>query len=244
MPIGNSAISVCVPISISDSSQIQYVIELFESISIQTFKDFDLVVSDDSENEEVYKLCLALNSDQFPIKYVASQSKGISLNLNNAVLNSTGNFVKIMFQDDFFFSKYALAEIYAALNDNNKSWYVSACNHFSQLHLKFYEDFFPSKNSKMLSGHNSISSPSVVTFRRDVFENFSNRLTYLLDCEWYVRMSHKHGLPIFGKLIHISNRIHPSQATHWAKHSLDREILICSLMHSAKGMGSKVCSCL
>jgi glycosyltransferase involved in cell wall biosynthesis len=236
--------SVCVPVSISNISQFQYLEELFESVLAQSFSDFELVVSDDSGNREVAKLCSDLNSSSLRVKYFSNPRQGISQNLNNCVEMATGEYVKIMFQDDFFFSKDSLAEINSEIKDSRHAWYVSGSNHFSQDRQEFYEEFFPRRNSKLLQGHNSISSPSVVTFKKSAFEKFSDKLTYMLDCEWYLRMSHKHGMPIFGKSIHVTNRVHALQATNWAKNFLEIEVALCKMMHSENRMGQRVCLCI
>jgi glycosyltransferase involved in cell wall biosynthesis len=236
--------SICVPVSISNNEQFLYLKELFDSIATQSFSDFNLIVSDDSDSRDVAKLCAKWNSTSFPVEYFSAPNPGISRNLNNSVEKATGEYVKIMFQDDFFFSSTALEEIYREIKDSGHSWYLSGCNHFSQERLEFYSHFFPKTNPRLLQGHNSISSPSVVTLERKAFEKFSSKLTYLLDCEWYLRMSHKHGMPIFGRSIHVTNRVHELQATNWAKNYLVDEISLSNMMHSEKLMGRKVCSCL
>jgi len=235
--------SICVPVSISDDDQLQYLRELFDSILVQTFSNFELIVSDDSNNNDVTELCVQMESKGTRIRHILNSNRGISQNLNHCIQYSTGEFVKILFQDDLFYSSNALSEIDAELERTDSAWYVSACNHFSQEHQNFYGDFFPQKSSKLLLGHNSISSPSVVTFRRNLFETFSEKLTYLLDCEWYLRMSHKHGMPVFGRSIHVTNRVHSLQATNWAKDYLEAEIKISKMMHSEDRMGDRVCLC-
>jgi glycosyltransferase involved in cell wall biosynthesis len=235
--------SICVPVCISHEDQLSYLEELLHSISNQTFSNFELIVSDDSDNISVSALCSQMKVQGLRVKYISSQSTGISQNLNYCIKNATGDLVKIMFQDDFFFTSNALEEINSEFEKTGTAWYVSACNHYSQDNRKYYEEFFPRENSNLLQGHNTISSPSVVTLRRASFETFSKRLTYLLDCEWYLRMSHKHGMPSFGRSIHVTNRVHAHQATNWAKEYLEREIEISTMMHSEARMGSRICLC-
>jgi len=235
--------SICVPVSISHEEQIKYLEELFISISKQTFSNFELIVSDDSDSKNVSRLCAQMGLQGLPIKLISNPNRGISQNLNYCIENSKAEFVKIVFQDDFFYTANVLAEINAEIERADLVWYVSACNHFSQQDQKFYEEFFPRKTSNLLRGHNTISSPSVVTFRRNSFEPFSNKLTYLLDCEWYLRMSHKYGMPVFGKSVHVTNRVHSHQATNWAKEYLESEVEISKMMHSEERMGHRVCLC-
>ena len=65
-----------------------------------------------------------------------------------------------------------------------------------------------------------------------------------MDVEWYIRMSHRHGLPKFGMRLNIANRIHPGQATNWAKDNLVYESSIANEMHDVKKMASLFCKCI
>ena len=237
-------ISVCVPVSISDISQIEFFNELLCSFENQQYPHKDILISDDSQNDMIRDLCLASEKRGYRIRYIRNNKNGMARNLNHAIESSSGAIIKIMFQDDFFYSENALSEIEDQLLHSEKSWYLSSCNHFSQEKQIFYETFHPKKSKKLSDGVNTISSPSVVAFKRWAYEPFSEKLTYLVDCEWYLRMSHKHGLPIFGKPVQITNRVHKNQATHWAKDFKLSEIQMTKMMHSDPNMGLRVCSCL
>jgi len=237
-------ITVCTPVSISEPRQLSYFRELLVSYEQQDYVYKEILISDDSENSTVEEICKEFGKRGSNIKYVRTDQKGIAKNLNNVVNLATGDVVKILFQDDFFYSETALSDVSSELMASDKRWFVSACNHYSQTGQNFYEDFYPRKTSKLVDGFNSISSPSVVSFYRTAFEPFEVRLTYLVDCEWYLRMSHKHGLPIFGKKVQITNRVHESQATNWAKELKGLEVQLTKLMHTNPKMGTVVCSCL
>ena len=73
-------------------------------IITQTYKNYEVVVSDHSISDlikDVYEEYLSLGMD---IKYLRNESNrgNSSSNINNAILNSEGELVKIIFQDDFF----------------------------------------------------------------------------------------------------------------------------------------------
>jgi len=244
MEVESQAITVCVPASIQNDKQLNFVQFLIANFNLQTKENKELVISDDSRSGELRALCEMARLQGIKVRYFESSIKGIAANLNNAIRCAITPFIKIMFQDDFFFRNDVLEHVVNELESSDCLWYVSACNHYNELTGECYEAFFPRKSNRLLLGNNSISSPSVVSFKREAFEPFSERLTYLVDCEWYLRMSHKHGLPIFGNRIEVSNRIHDSQATHWAKAYLESEIVLSKMMHSSTKMGQRACLCL
>ena len=240
----NPRITVCTPVSISEPRQLSYFRELMLSYEKQDYVEKEILVSDDSKNSMIEEVCREFEERGNQVKYFQTDQKGIAKNLNYAIGLATGDIVKILFQDDFFFSENVLTNVSTELQASDSKWFVSACNHFSQASEEFYEDFFPRKSSKLVDGFNSISSPSVVSFWRSAFLPFEEKLTYLVDCEWYLRMSHKHGLPIFGADVQITNRVHESQATNWAKELKGLEVRLTKLMHTNPRMGTVVCSCL
>lgn len=237
-------ISVCVPVSIRHESQIQYFIELMDSLINQNYDLKEILVSDDQGTKEIEYICAKLRDSGINIQYTISNYTGIANNLNHCISMAKGDLIKIMFQDDFFITGNALSHIQETMSRAESSWYVSACNHYSQEKAIYFEDFFPKKSNRLLDGANSISSPSVVTFKSDQFLPFSDKLTYLIDCEWYLRMTHNFGLPIFDRELLISNRIHSDQATHWAKFKKDDEVVLSKLMHTNPKMDARVCLCL
>lgn len=68
-----------------------------ESLARQTFKDFELVVVDQNEHDEVFKI-LKRYEKLFDIKYTKSEEKGLSLNRNKGLILRKGEIVG--FPDD------------------------------------------------------------------------------------------------------------------------------------------------
>ena len=210
----------------------------------QSYELKEVIVSDNSNNKYVKSMCSKFSKSGLDLKHFASLRTDMAGNINSSISQATGELVKILFADDFFFCDDALTKIEYSMGSSDNKWYLSGCNHYSQVSGNFYEDFFPRASRRLLDGNNTISSPSVVTFRRSYFVPFSERLSYLIDCEWYLRMSHYFGLPAFGRDIQISNRIHVDQTTHSAKLLKEKEVIISKMMHSNSKMGLVACSCL
>lgn len=179
-----------------------------ECLHKQTFQNFEVVISDHSENDEIKNLCSKFSS-KLNFKYIRNESKrgNSSANLNNAIKNSTGSWIKILFQDDFLFYKSSLEDIHDfILIEKNIEWIASACEHTND-GVKMYKPFFPSWNNDIYLGKNTLSSPSVITFKNKNNNLFFNEdLIWLMDVEFYKRMYDSYGQPFYLNKINVVNR--------------------------------------
>jgi glycosyltransferase involved in cell wall biosynthesis len=187
----------------------EFLDDLLRTIEIQHFKNFEVVISDHSQNDDVYNKVLEFNS-KFDIKYFRNRKKlgnGPS-NTNTAIKKCSGEIIKIMFQDDFFYDDEAFEKIYYTLKDSNKMWLLNGCNHTDDDGNSFYWEFYPKFNPDLLKGINTISSPSVVAFKRESEVYFDEILVNFMDIDYYYGMREKYGDPVLYNDILISNRVH------------------------------------
>jgi len=182
----------------------EYLGQLLNSISIQRGVDYHVFVSDNStENDDVKQVC---NSYDFVTVINKTGRKSASSNMNNALLQSTGDVIKIMFADDFFVDDYSLFDSTKPIFDG-QLWSVTACCH-TQNGKEFFRPFFPRYHNDIHLGTNTMSSPSTISMRRDNQTLFDENINYLLDVEWYKRMCIRHGEPHINNRINVVNRIH------------------------------------
>ena len=186
----------------------------FEKLKLQTFTDFQVVVSDHSKNDDVKSLCENW-SDKLNIKYIRNEESigSSSANINNVISNSDGKWIKIIFQDDFLYDNESLLNIYNSIKDTNKKWLVSACEHSTDGFL-MYRPFYPRWNDDMQYGNNTISSPSVLCIKNEDTLFFDNRLIWLMDVEYYKRLYDNFGEPILLNKICVVNRTWANQLTN------------------------------
>jgi len=201
-------ISIAIPTWESYGRGAEFIDDLLRTIEIQTFKDCEVCISDHSENNEVLSKIKEFE-DRIDILYFRNESdrgNGPS-NTNKAIDMCSGDIIKVMFQDDFFYDDEALEKIHSKFQNSDKMWLVNGCNHTQDDGHSFYWKMYPKWNDNLLEGVNSISSPSVLSFRKEVSNRFDETLVYFMDCEFYYGMNEKYGQPIFLNDVLISNRV-------------------------------------
>ena len=204
-------VSICIPTWEQNGYGVQYLSHLLDTIKLQTYKNFNVIISDHSKNDDIESLVGGYN-DSIDIKYCRfdlNYGNGPS-NTNNSILKSDGDIIKIMFQDDFFYSESAIEEIVESFNEDSINWVVNGCNHTND-GINFHRFMIPYWNDSIVFGNNTISSPSVLSFRKNVNCLFDENLTMFMDCEMYYQLYKKFGEP---KIINnplITNRMHENQ---------------------------------
>ena len=231
--------SIAIPTYEVKGRGVEFLNDLFRTIEIQTFKDFEVVVSDHSKDD---KLVDVIDDFQykFDIKYVKNKNDfgNGPANTNNAIKNCSGDIIKVMFQDDFFYDDEALQKIHDCFNDNY-DWLVCGSNHTQDDGNTFYWDLYPKWNDNIIRGVNSISSPSVMAAKKKVFDQikFDESLVMMMDCEIYYHIKKEFGEPIYLHDVLVSNRVHQDQislrynASPNSASDLDREVQYCISKH-------------
>lgn len=177
-------------------------------ILMQTHKDYEVIVSDHSISDLVKDVCDQYLSLGMDIKYLRNElNRGnSSSNINNAISHSSGEIIKILFQDDFFFHPRSIEHIVKIFKVNNPRWIVTACCH-SLDGQNFERDYYPKYTEDIMEGNNLISSPSVLSFlKSDNPILFDEKLIWLMDCDIYKRLYMEHGDPFYLNVINVVNR--------------------------------------
>lgn len=183
-------------------------------ISKQTFRDFEVVVSDHSESNEILDICLKFN--ELDINYVKNKNnKGSSsANLNNAIKHSKYNIIKFLMQDEYLYDENTLLDIKKIFEDENINWVVTGCLYGSSPEKQIGK-MLPFYNDNIIIGNNTIGSPSVVTIRKtNQIELFNQDLLWLMDCEYYKRLYDKWGNPTIIPEYKIFINQHENQVTN------------------------------
>jgi len=210
----NKRITVCIPTYEMSGMGKNFLLQGFESLYKQSYRDFDIVVSDQSTDNDVKKVCQKWGSKMDISYFKFLGERGSSANTNNAIKRSTGEIIKILFMDDFFFDNGALGTMVEMFDkEPNKNWLVTACGHLYETSGHIGNFMVPSYHKDIHLGKNTISSPSVLSIRNINPLYFDEKLSWLMDVEYYKRLYDSFGLPMILDIPCIVNRIHSNSIT-------------------------------
>jgi len=213
----NSFFSICIPTYEMNGVGLDFLKFNFKTFKQQTFQNFQVVVSDHSQNDDIKNLCL---NEDLNVKYIKNENDlgNSSANINNAILNADGDWIKIIFQDDFLYGKDALENLKTFIDTElkeNDGWVVTGSEHTTDgMHL--ISPYEPRWSLEAIySGHNTISSPSVLSFKNKKQDNilFDKKLLWLMDIDYYYNLYLKYGDPKIYKDINVVNRVWDGSVT-------------------------------
>lgn len=211
-------ISIAIPTYEINGLGWQYLIELFDTIVAQTFKNFEVCISDHSKDDSILRVCEQY-ANYFPIQYYKNEFKRGNgpANTNSVIEMCTGRITKIMFQDDLFLSSQALSIIHSTFNKPSCNWCFNGFAHTKDGKTHF-RPMIPKWTDMMLEGRNLLGSPSTVSFLTNKFVGFDEKLSLLMDTDFYHRMRVKNGDPIIINDYLISNREHQNRVSSSIKY--------------------------
>ena len=190
-------VSICIPAFECGGKGVSYLKNLLDSVEIQTYQPYEVIISDHSKSNELEKLCELYS---FNIKhYYNSKNRGsCEANLNNAIRLSNGNYIKPMLQDDFFIGPDSLQLMVDALKTTGCEWVAAHTMHCteddtSNLHSP-HPATLPSDPRQWLKGQNTLGCPSVVMYPKNI-EEFNTFLVWFMDVEYYYRLWSSFGFP-------------------------------------------------
>jgi glycosyltransferase involved in cell wall biosynthesis len=230
--------SVAIPVHDPESKHQKYLEHALQSIQEQSVKPQEVLLS--SNHLISYKNQLLEKFGELNITFIQNNSVSATQNLNILVSCASSDIVKILFQDDFLIDFDSLAR--SSQLGADQYWRISAFKHANARGDLGAEIYFPLLTPHLIRGINQIGAPSIVSFRRENYVRFDERMVYLFDCDWYLRMAHNNGYPEMDSNPDVAVRIHKDQATHWAKTHKEREIKISLANHGATSNGR--CRCV
>ena len=215
----NLLVSICIP----TFNQTFFLTKTLDSIVEQTYKDFEVIVSDDSTNYEVEKL-LESYKNRLWINYTKnSKPLGSPANWNNLVKNAKGDLIKFMHHDDWFENCNSLAN-FVKVFQNHENCNFAFCSSkilnvekdiftFNQPNNQFLIEL--EKNPKILFNNNLIGSPSAIIYRKNN-DYFDEKLKYLVDVDFYMRLLQRNNSFIYlqeALIVNTSNHVNQVTAS-------------------------------
>lgn len=190
-------VSVCIPAY----RQIEYLRETLQSLLLQDFTDYEVIVSDDSPDDSVRNL-LAEFSFGERLRYVRNTPPlGSPENWNAALRLAQGDYIKILHHDDQFMRPDSLQKFVQLLDENPDADFGFSATMVDHVDTGVQRVHRPT--SKQLSDladdpsclfvGNCIGAPSVTICRRCVSVGYDYRMKWLVDIDYYYRVLMRNG---------------------------------------------------
>ena len=221
-------VSICIPTtelmySNGVSMGVYMLNHLLKSIKSQTFTDYEIIIADQSNSNIIKEECEKWSD--LNIKYFKNNSGfgSASNNLNFAISKATGEFIKPIFQDDYFYTTNTLNYIFDNIKDND--WGFVGTYHCNENDIdNLIIPFSPVWNNpvNILSGINTVSGPSTMFFKNDG-NFFDENLCWLNDVEFYYRLFKKYKLPLLLPNMSIVQRLRNEGVSNTLSDSIKNE---------------------
>jgi glycosyltransferase involved in cell wall biosynthesis len=194
-----------VSILIPTYNQPDYLRQALKSIAMQTYKDMEVIITDDSEDDSVLSVVTEFSSD-LKIRYFKNKvRKGSPENWNEAVAKSSGEYIKFLHHDDWFADKDSLQAYVQALENNPQADFAFSCTNVCDTDRAVLYIQCPTnrelsrlrKNPVNLFPDNFVGAPSATIYRRSVNKLFDTRLKWVVDIDFYISILKENPVFVF-----------------------------------------------
>jgi len=183
-------VSICIP----TYNQVEYLKKCIQSILVQEYLEYEIVISDDSTNDTVKSYIDSLGLNEKISYYRNSPSLGTPENWNHSISKAQGKYIKVLHHDDFFTETNSLAQFVSLLENNpnadlgfsatlvcniktsKNSIHTCSPNQLAKLKNEYHYLFFK----------NLIGAPSATIYRKEMAVKFDNRFKWLVDIDFYI----------------------------------------------------------
>lgn len=184
-------ISICIPAY----NRTGYLRQLLDSIALQTFTDYEVVVTDDSPGDEVKDLVAAYENKFRLVYHKNPAALGTPANWNEGMRRARGQWIKLMHDDDWFADARALQHFYdATLQHPHCRFFFSAFKNVTEGSGKVQEvrcdliDRFMLWLSPLhLFKKVYVGNPSCTLVHKDLNLFYDKRYKWVVDFEYYIR---------------------------------------------------------
>lgn len=185
-------VSVCIPAYLQKG----LLLRTLDSVFVQDYTDFEVIVTDDSPDGTIEE-ALGAYADGGKVTYVRNRERmGSPANWNEAVQLAKGEYVKILHHDDWFQSTASLGAYVAALDgDQGADFAFSSAEVHDVSSGEVYLHMANARQLRDLRRHpgslfqgNFIGAPSATIFRRECFVPFDTNLKWVVDVDFYMQM--------------------------------------------------------
>lgn len=183
-------VSICIP-AYENAAGIE---RLLESIYRQTFRNYEIILTDDSATDDIAQLV-----DARVQYYRNNPRKGAACNWNEAIAHASGEYVKIMHHDDWFSDERSLQRFVQLMDAHPDcdmvfcgTYQVSPDGSRKARHISREDAARIRADYRNLYLGNTIGAPSAVMVRRAAMERggiaYDPALSWLVDEDYYLQI--------------------------------------------------------
>ena len=209
-------VSICIP----TYNNLEQVKHLVCSVNEQTYQDIEIIITDDSTDSRIGK---QETKEEFPCLHKCryrhnEKPLGHIFNWNEALKLAKGDYIKIMFSDDWFTYRDSLEKLVKLLEDQPEaalafcgSMQVSASDSYARAATEEFIEGFTKDYRHLITG-DEIGAPSAVIYRACGCY-FDERSTFASDVFLFMRILKKNSNFAYTTEPLISIGVHDNQYT-------------------------------
>ncbi len=188
-------VSICIPTYNGE----QYLKQTLDSVVNQTYRNIEIIVTDDISNDDTEKIVRSYRDDRIKF-FINNKRNGLAGNWNEAVKKSSGEFIKILCQDDLLMPDSIEKQV-NALNNSDASCVIGNTTVInSKGKTIFVRKYFNKSTSieglkyakRSLLGRNIYSEPGNIMYRSECIDKYGmydSNLKYTPDWDFALRIS-------------------------------------------------------
>jgi glycosyltransferase involved in cell wall biosynthesis len=186
-------VSICIPAY----KEPNLLARTLNSIVIQIYQDYEVIITDDSPDDSVEKVVAGFRGQINNLFYYKNeQLKGSPSNWNESISHASGKYIKILHHDDWFANKNSLGAFIQLMEQSPETDFgfsaCYACNEDGSIQfLHKAEQILITKlrqDPRVLFLNNFVGAPSVTIFKRDVGILFDTKLKWTVDLDFYMQV--------------------------------------------------------
>jgi hypothetical protein len=238
-------ISVCIPAYHNP----QGLGRLLQSLRCQSYRDFEVIVTDDSDDESISEICGQF-ADLPGIRYIRNRQRlGAPRNWNEAVSMACGEWIMVMHHDDWLSTNHSLSSFAKTADKIGSGWIFSSCDAYKRGLVKGFthRPFGPIGrylSTDEISGwpllfENKIGCPSVLLVHRSLSMDYDEKLLWFVDVDMYIRLLRECQPYYIPDLLVNATYGSEEQITYQASRDIDlalRELMYLYEKHHLAGM--------
>lgn len=206
-------VSICIP-TYENLSAFQ---RLMNSIRMQKYHDFEVIITDDSRNDDIMQEFYRY--EDMDIHYYKNPvCMGAAANWNESIKHAKGEYIKIMHHDDWFTNEDSL-QLFVDMLDSHPDAVMAFSGSVQVSVNNRYERYISDEDANLIKTDcrnlylgNTIGAPSAVIHRKTEAK-YDVNLSWLVDSDYYLTMLKEKNDFVYTKLPLISIGISDTQLT-------------------------------